>query len=640
MNRYYFKLLALLTSAIIAWGATSCEKVTVPKAEAGALQFDGIKTVDISDSGLVTLTWDAATMTDATGALLPVTYTVYVSEADSTSLTAGDEANQPKKLKLQVSEMPRNAGKKVAAVTSTSYSLKDDLVAEKKWAVEVVASAGASSLSNDTAYGFLYMPGASNAYAEKIEAYLGNFQSGGLNLPASGAFTARVMKGAKPKPGETVTFAITQTPTGATGQSISKTSASSDQSGQASTNFTAGDKNGAYLVTANWKTYQATFVFYATSAGDIQNELNNLTNSDRLEAYQGNFQSGSVSAAAASAFTARALRGIAPKSGESVTFAITQAPPGATGQAISAAAGTTDAYGLVTTRFTAGNKDGAYIVTATWNTSTANFVYYASSAAAIQDSVSELANAEKIESYLGNFQSGAVSATAAAPFKARTLAGATPQPGETVTFAITQIPSGALGQSISVSSATTDANGIASTSFTAGDKDGAYIVTATWKTHQTAFVYYATSVDQIQNQLSTLSNVEKIETYQGNFQSGAVSAAAAGGFTARTIRGTTPKAGETVSFAITQVPPGATGQSISSSTGTTDAAGLVSTTFTAGNKDGAYIVTATWKTFTADFVYYASSVADVQGLVAALANADKIEAYRANLKTLEHTVFF
>lgn len=131
MNRYYFKLLTLLTSAIIAWGATSCEKVTVPKAEAGALQFDGIKTVDISDSGLVTLTWDAATMTDATGALLPVTYTVYVSEADSTSLTADDEANQPKKLKLQVSEMPRNAGKKVAAVTSTSYSLKDDLVAEK-----------------------------------------------------------------------------------------------------------------------------------------------------------------------------------------------------------------------------------------------------------------------------------------------------------------------------------------------------------------------------------------------------------------------------------------------------------------------------------------------------------------------------
>ena len=278
MNRYYFKLSTLFTTVFIALAAASCEKVVLPIEAVGGLKFDGIRTIDISDAGLVTVSWDAASMLDSKGALLPVTYTVYVSEGDSTSLTKDEEANQPTKLKLQENEMPRNAGKKVAATTSTSYGLKNDIVAGKKWAVEVVASAGGSSSSNDIAYEFLYVPGASSANSDKLEAYLGNFQSGGVNAAASGPLKARALKGSTPKAGETVTFAITQTPTGATGQAISVSSGITDASGVLATSFTAGDKDGAYMVTATWKTSTVMFVYYANLTADLQSQLNNLAN--------------------------------------------------------------------------------------------------------------------------------------------------------------------------------------------------------------------------------------------------------------------------------------------------------------------------------------------------------------------------
>lgn len=52
-------------------------------------------------------------------------------------------------------------------------------------------------------------------------------------------------------------------------------------------------------------------------------------------------------------------------------------------------------------------------------------------------------------------------------------------PGATINFAVATYPTGATGQSVSPGSDVTDANGEASTQFTAGDKPGTYTITAT-----------------------------------------------------------------------------------------------------------------------------------------------------------------
>jgi len=100
----------------------------------------------------------------------------------------------------------------------------------------------------------------------------GDNQTKGVNYPLDNALVVKLRDGSDTGiPNQTVTFTILTTPGGATGQSVSPASDTTDSSGQASTAFTLGDGMGTYTVRASWTdgaslTYNYDFTATATAA--------------------------------------------------------------------------------------------------------------------------------------------------------------------------------------------------------------------------------------------------------------------------------------------------------------------------------------------------------------------------------------
>ncbi len=160
-----------------------------------------------------------------------------------------------------------------------------------------------------------------------------------------------------------------------------------------------------------------------------------------------------------------------PVAGVAVNFDIVAVPSGATGQSLSVTSTTTDANGQASTVLTLGNKVGTYSVTATSAGLAGNPVGFTATAVA--------GPAKNITLTSGNGQSGQVTTALANPFVVTvTDAGGNPVSGKNVNFAIATFPSGATGQTLSVTSDASDASGLASTILTLGTKRGTYTVTA------------------------------------------------------------------------------------------------------------------------------------------------------------------
>jgi len=186
----------------------------------------------------------------------------------------------------------------------------------------------------------------------------------------------------------------------------------------------------------------------------------------------GDSQSGKVSVALANPFvvTVKDTYGNVV-SGTSVTFAISSVPSGATGQALSVTSTTTDANGRAQTTLTLGNTAGQYNVTATSTGLTGSPITFTSTAV----------TPSTLNKVSGDSQSKTVALALTNPFVINLVGpGNVPIPNETVTFAISSVPSGATGQTLSVTSATTDANGQAQTALTLGNKTGDYVVTVSY----------------------------------------------------------------------------------------------------------------------------------------------------------------
>jgi hypothetical protein len=93
---------------------------------------------------------------------------------------------------------------------------------------------------------------------------------------------------------------------------------------------------------------------------------------------------------------------------------------------------------------------------------------------------SALSQADSIALTSGNGQSGTVGTSLSQPFVVTVYdTGGAPLSGVPVTFSIFTVPSGATGQSLTVTSASTDLNGRASSTLKLGSKPGAYVVRAT-----------------------------------------------------------------------------------------------------------------------------------------------------------------
>ncbi|MDO8746513.1 MAG: hypothetical protein Q7J70_02485, partial [Thermodesulfovibrionales bacterium] len=127
--------------------------------------------------------------------------------------------------------------------------------------------------------------------------------------------------------------------------------------------------------------------------------------------------------------------------------------------------------GQAQTVLTLGNTAGQYQVTATSSGLTGSPITFASTAV----------TPSTLNKVSGDSQSKTVALTLTSPLVAKLVgAGSVAIPNETVTFAISSVPTGATGQALSVTSATTDANGQAQTVLTLGNKTGDYVVTVSY----------------------------------------------------------------------------------------------------------------------------------------------------------------
>lgn len=160
-----------------------------------------------------------------------------------------------------------------------------------------------------------------------------------------------------------------------------------------------------------------------------------------------------------------------PVSGRSVSFSFYSTPSSATGQTLTPTQSTPGANGLAQTQVKIGNKTGTYVIRATSSGLSGSPVTFTATGTA--------ATASSIARVSGNNQTGLISTKLAQPFVVKVKdAQGQPVKGHTVKFSITSTPSGATGQKLSASSATTSSTGEASTYLTLGNKAGTYSVEA------------------------------------------------------------------------------------------------------------------------------------------------------------------
>jgi hypothetical protein len=305
---------------------------------------------------------------------------------------------------------------------------------------------------------------ASSGNPTLITLQSGNNQSGNINTSLNQPFIVKVTDAnGNPVQWVSVIFDINEFPSGAMGQSLSNTSTVTDSNGLATTVLTLGNKVGTYKVSAS-------------STGLLGSPVNFTAAAKAAVAYRITQTSGDIqtkqinSVLSPFIVTVTDIEGN-PVSGVSVTFSLNSSPTGSNGQSLNITNTTTDNLGQASTILKLGNKVGIYTILATSVGLSGSPVTF--SATATPDAATNLSYTS------GNNQSDTVNRTLKNPFVV-TVAdiGVNPLPGISVVFAISTYPNGATGQTLSITNATTDANGQASTKLTFGDKSGTYNVTA------------------------------------------------------------------------------------------------------------------------------------------------------------------
>lgn len=200
----------------------------------------------------------------------------------------------------------------------------------------------------------------------------------------------------------------------------------------------------------------------------------------------------------------------------------------------------------------------------------------------------------KAPSGSGDAQAGVVGSDLAAPIRVRVTEGGTPKSGVGVTFA-----AAGAGAAVDPASATTDADGLASTVWTLPHAAGNATATAT--------VTSATGSPVTFTATATAGDATQMAAFSGNNQTGIVGEAL-----------TTPlqvvvkdQFGNTVSGTSVDWAVTAGGGSITPPTSATSASGLASATFTLGPAAGANTATATATALTGSPVTFNATAEDV-----------------------------
>jgi hypothetical protein len=399
----------------------------------------------------------------------------------------------------------------------------------------------------------------------------GNNATGPISTPIN-PFVVTVTDGfGSPVQGVNVVFAITNVPSGASGQSLSVTNATTGANGQASTIMTLGNQAGTYIVAATSPGLTGSPVmFTATATGNTAASI--AMNS-------GNNQIAPINSTLPEPLAVIVTDALGnPVQGTTVTFTITSAPAGALGQTLSQERATTGPDGKASTLLTLGNKVGKYTVAATSAGLAGSSVNFSA--------VANPTSAATIALTSGNNQSGIINSTFPVPFVV-TVADSqgNPVPAVGVRFAIVNAPDGTVGGSLSTTNVMTDANGQAASNLTLGSKVGAYTVNATLTVvNGNPVTFSAIALHGVAASLYKIA---------GDSQVTKVNTALNLPFTVKiTDVGENPVPGATLVFSIDSIPSGATGQSLSVTSITTDANGLGSTLLIVGNRVGKYCVTA------------------------------------------------
>ncbi|MCX6022094.1 MAG: Ig-like domain-containing protein, partial [Chloroflexi bacterium] len=268
-----------------------------------------------------------------------------------------------------------------------------------------------------------------------------------------------------PVQGVDVAFAITQRPTGTTGEGLTFTVATTTNIGLASTNLVLGSMPGEYKVEASVAALPK--VVFTLGALDVTPA--------RAALYTGEGQSGQVGLPLAQAFAVKVFNvGGTAQSGVTVDFVITGTPGSAANMALSLASAVTDSLGVAASVLTFGDLPGGYQVTATCAACTVvleRTVTFSAPASAPP--------AVTIARSAGDGQVGLTSRPLERSFLVvvKDVSGAA-SPSAAVTFAVTKAPTGGGAASVSAGTTTTTSQGLASTLLTLGAVPGEYQVTA------------------------------------------------------------------------------------------------------------------------------------------------------------------
>ncbi|MEO0079000.1 MAG: dockerin type I domain-containing protein, partial [candidate division WOR-3 bacterium] len=379
-----------------------------------------------------------------------------------------------------------------------------------------------------------------------------------------------------PVSGVTVRWRISSVPAGALGHALTDTVTVTSDSGRAATGLKLGDKVGTYTVEASSAGLAGSPVVFTAEAipGSVRAPVAIVLTS-------GNSQSTTINTTLPSPFVVQIIDNAnRPVSGVPVSFAIADSalPTGVTGQSISTTYALTDSAGRASTTLTLGNKVGVYTVLATSPGLTNSPITFTALATPGQPA--------SLIAIAGDGQARRVGLTLQESFVLGVYdVGGNPVPGRQVQFAISSVPAGATGQSISTSMAVTNNLGRASTTLTLGNQPGEYIVTATVAGYSGSPVNFRATAQPL--------GASAIHLVSGNIQIGLIRATLPVPFTVRVVDQIgNPVDDVTVTFTIATAPSGSVGHRLSATTVQTDTNGQASTVLTLGTKVGVYIVHA------------------------------------------------
>jgi hypothetical protein len=436
----------------------------------------------------------------------------------------------------------------------------------------VIASSG-SLLGSPAAFSATAI--ASTAAASMVLAS-GDGQRGRVNTTLTSPLVVTVINASgNPVAGVPATFAIVDTPAGASGQRLTALQALTDSLGHATTSLTLGSRPGVYRIAATSAGLAGSPIVFTATA--------EVGAAASLVFVSGNNQIGVAGTTLAQPFIVTVLDGAGNAvPGATVIFAVDSIPLGASGQffnGASSVAVTTDSLGVVSVSFTLGDKAGIYRVTAVSSGLSGSPIVFRVTATIAGGAVSIVYTA-------GDRQTAPILTDLVHPLIVTVLsASGSPIAGQPVTFALDSIPAGAIGQTITPITVTTDALGQASTIVKLGSKVGAYKITASSGGLAGSPIEFRVS--------ATVGAPRTLAYITGDNQVQPITSTLNSAFVVRVLDvGENPVPGVTVQFTLDSIPTGATGQSLSVINSVTDADGRASALLALGNRVGIYVASA------------------------------------------------